>query len=266
MSDISPVSIAQITDIHLFAKENQELLGMPTNDSFCAVIEQLKKLGSELDLLLLTGDISGDGSPESYENLQNLLHPLQIPTYSVPGNHDCAIAMEEALNLRLFSRRKSFERGGWNFILLNSSVPEQVHGYLSPEALDWLDYQLTIVDEKPTLIAIHHPPFLVNSQWLDGSRLQNADDFFAVVDRYPQVKLVICGHIHQEFQYQRHHVCYLGTPSTCIQFQPNSSDFALDDRQPGFRHLKLYPNGNWESCVERVPYFYQLELLATTGY
>jgi len=266
MSDTSAVSVAQITDIHLFADENQELVGMPTKDSFCAVIEQLKKLDSELDLLLLTGDVSGDGSPESYENLQNLLHPLQIPTYSLPGNHDCAIAMEGALNLRLFSRRKSFERGGWNFILLNSSVPEQVHGHLSVETLDWLDSQLVIIDEKPTLIAIHHPPFLVNSPWLDSSKLQNSEDFFAIIDSYPQIKLVICGHIHQEFQYQRHNVRYLGTPSTCIQFQPNSMDFALDEQSPGFRQFKLYSNGHWESWVERVPFSYPLEIFAATGY
>jgi Icc protein len=265
MTDTSAVSIAQITDIHLFANERQELLGMSTKESLCAVIEQLRNLGSELDLLLLTGDISGDGSPESYDNLQNLLHPLQIPTYSLPGNHDCAIAMEEVLNLKLFSRRKSFERGGWNFILLNSCVPQQVHGYLSLETLDWLDSQLTIMDEKPTLIAVHHPPFFVNSHWLDSTSLQNSEDFFAIVDHYPQIKLVICGHIHQEFQYQRHHIHYLATPSTCVQFQPNSQNFALDNRQPGFRQLKLYPNGTWESWVERVPYFYHLELLST-GY
>ena len=265
MSDTSPVSVAQITDIHLFADDNQELLGMPTKDSFCAVIEQLRNLDSEIDMLLLTGDISGDGSPESYENLQRLLHPLRLPAYSLPGNHDCPIAMEEVLNLRLFSRRKSFERGGWNFILLNSCVPEQVHGYLSLETLDWLDSQLTILDDKPTLIALHHPPFLVGSQWLDKSGLQNPEDLFAIINRHPHIKLVICGHIHQEFEYQHHQVHYLSTPSTCIQFQPNRPDFTLDDRQPGFRHLKLYPNGDWESWVERVPFFYQLELLAT-GY
>ncbi|CCH65799.1 3',5'-cyclic-nucleotide phosphodiesterase [Richelia intracellularis HM01] len=265
MSDTYPVSVAQITDIHLFADENQELLGIPTKDSFCAVIEHLGNLDTEIDMLLLTGDISGDGSPESYENLQNLLYPLRLPTYSVPGNHDCSNVMKEVLNLKLFSRRKSFERGGWNFILLNSCISEQAHGYLSIETLDWLDAQLTILDSKPTLIALHHPPFLINSQWLDKSRLQNPEDLFAIIDRHSYIKLVICGHIHQEFQYQRYQVNYLSTPSTCIQFQPNSPDFTLDDKQPGFRYLKLYSNGDWESWVERVPFLYPLNL-SNTGH
>ena len=81
MNQVSPVSIAQVTDMHLFANQNQELLGMPTTESFQAVIERLKDLRCELDLLLLTGDLSGDGTLASYESLQNLLLPLQIPAY-----------------------------------------------------------------------------------------------------------------------------------------------------------------------------------------
>ncbi|KYC40934.1 3',5'-cyclic-nucleotide phosphodiesterase [Scytonema hofmannii PCC 7110] len=265
MNPVFPLSIAQVSDMHLFADENEQLLGMPTTLSFQATIRRLKKLRSELDLLLLTGDLSGDGSLESYEMLQNLLRPLEISTYWLPGNHDNAIAMEQILNLRLVSRRKSFERGGWHFILLDSTVPECVHGHLSAKILHWLDFQLSMGDNKPTLLALHHPPFKVDSKWLDSSTLQNSQDLFAIVDRHPQVKLVLFGHIHQEFHCQRHSVDYLGTPSTCIQFAPSSSKFSLDQKSPGFRLLRLYSNGTWESSVERVPFSYKLDL-AATGY
>ncbi|WP_017317852.1 3',5'-cyclic-AMP phosphodiesterase [Mastigocladopsis repens] len=265
MNQVFPVSIAQVTDMHLFANENHHLLGMPTTHSFQAVLEQVKKLQAELDLLLLTGDLSSDGTPDSYETLQNLLRPLQIPTYWIPGNHDCAIAMEQVLNLGLVSQRKSFERGGWNFVLLDSTVPGCVHGHLSAPTLSWLDSRLEMIGNKPTLIALHHPPFQVKSHWLDTTSLQNPKEFFAIVERYPQVKLVLFGHIHQEFHCQRQEIHYLGTPSTSIQFEPESSKFALDRKPPGFRLLKLYPNGSWETWVERVPYFHTLNM-AATGY
>jgi Icc protein len=265
MNKLSPVLIAQVTDMHLFAKENQGLLGMPTTESLRAVLERLEDLRWQLDLLLLTGDISGDGTSESYENLQNLVLPLQIPTYSLPGNHDCAIAMEQILNLGLFSRRKSFERGGWNFVLLNSVVPQCVHGYLEAKTISWLDSQLKMIGDNPTVVALHHPPLRVNSDWLDDSTLQNPEELFKVLDSHPQVKLVLFGHIHQEFHHQRHNVHYLGTPSTSIQFQPKSAKFAIEDKPPGFRLIKLYPNGTWETWVERVPYFHALEMSAT-GY
>jgi Icc protein len=254
MNQVSPVLIAQLTDIHLFATDNHKMLGMATTESFQAVIRRLKELQPELDFLILTGDLSGDGTEASYENLQHLLHPLHIPTYWLPGNHDCAIAMEEILTLGMISRRKSFTRGSWNFILLNSSVVGAVHGYLPDQTLDWLDSQLKILGNNPTVVSLHHPPMAINSAWLDISALQNSEELFAILDRHPQVKLVLFGHIHQEFQHTRHHVDYLSTPSTCIQFLSNSPILAIDEKLPGFRLLKLHPNGTWETWVERVPY------------
>jgi 3',5'-cyclic-AMP phosphodiesterase len=262
MKQVSPLSIAQITDIHLFANEEQKLLGVPTMQSLNTVIEYLQAHEQDLDLLLLTGDLSGDGESESYENLRNLLCPLQIPTYCLPGNHDRAIAMSEVLSFGLISQRKSFERGGWNFILLDSSVSGKVHGNLSTETLLWLDAQLKATKDIPTLVALHHPPFSVNSHWLDGSMLQNSEEFFAVLDAYPQVKIVLFGHIHQELAKHRQGVNYLGTPSTCIQFKPGCNDFTLDPIYPGFRLLKLHPDGTWDSSVPRVPFQQTLELKA----
>lgn len=264
MNQVSPLLIAQLTDMHLFADEKQDLLGLFTVESFQVVVERLQKL-RQLDLLLLTGDLSQDGTLESYERVQNLVSLLQIPTYWLPGNHDSISAMQQVLNRVLVSPLKAFVRGGWNFLLINSSVPGCVHGQLSPETLNWLDFQLGRLGSYPTVVALHHPPFHVNSDWLDTSTLQNPAELFAVLDRHSQVKLVLFGHIHQEFHRQHHGVHYLGTPSTSIQFKPQSSNFALGSEKPGFRLLNLYPNGTWKTWVERVACAQQLNL-AETGY
>lgn len=265
MNQVSPLSIAQVTDIHMFADEKQKLLGLSTIQSFQAVIERLQRLQPQPDLLLLTGDLSQDGTPKSYEYVQDVVSRLSTPTYWLPGNHDCVSTMEQVLNRAPLSPRKAFARGGWNFLLINSGVPGCVHGQLSAETLDWLELRLRMVGDGPTVVALHHPPFRVNSDWLDTSILQNPEELFAVLDRHSQVKLVLFGHIHQEFNHQRHSVHYLGTPSTSIQFEPQSSNFSLDQEDPGFRLLNLYPDGRWETWIERVAYAHQLNLLAT-GY
>ncbi|WP_427162507.1 phosphodiesterase [Aliinostoc sp. HNIBRCY26] len=263
MNQASPISVAQVTDLHLLATENCQLQGIQTTESLQAVIQRLQELREELDLVLLTGDLSEDGTPQSYENLQYQLNTLKIPTYWLPGDHDCAIAMDKILNQGMLSRRKSFQRGGWNFILLDSSLPEHWYGYLSSTTLEWLNSELQILGNYPTLVALHHPPFPVNSVWLDASGLQNPEELFAVLDRYPQVKLVLFGHIHQEFQHQRHQVDYFGTPSTCFQFHSQSPSFAINQDFPGFRLLKLYPDGRWETRVEKVPYPFPITSTAT---
>lgn len=266
MNQASPLSIAQVTDVHLFADEKQELLGLNTTQSFQAVIKQLLSVRHCIDLLLLTGDLSQDGTSESYARLQHLLKPLAKPTYWIPGNHDYFPTMQQSLNQAFILPEKEFIQGGWNFVLMNSAVPGYSHGQLSEPTLSWLDYRLANWSTQPTLIALHHPPFLVNSQWLDSSTLENSQEFFAVLDRYPQVKLVLFGHIHQEFHHQRNGVHYLGSPSTSVQFEPNSKHFSLKQEYPGFRLIQLYPDGSWLTQVERVAYSEYIFDLAATGY
>jgi 3',5'-cyclic-AMP phosphodiesterase len=265
MIPASPLRLAQITDIHLFAHPDRKLLGVKTLSSFEAVLRGLLSLNYARDMLLLTGDLSQDKTPESYQVLQNLLRPWQIPTYWIPGNHDNLSVMESVLQEAPFSEDKSFERGNWQFILLNSQVPGANGGRLSRTSLEWLDWQLYQAGNRPTLIALHHPPFPVNSEWLDQIKLENSEAFFEVLDRYRNVKLVACGHVHQNLLFYRENVAYFATPSTCVQFKPKSIEFALDEASPGFRLFNLYPNGTWETKVERVAIALQPDLTAV-GY
>jgi Icc protein len=248
----SSLIVAQITDIHLFANIEQKMLGVPTYDALQAVVAHLSQLQHKPNILLITGDLSQDETNESYQELQNLIEPLEIPTYWLPGNHDDLPMMQEVLNRPPIYADKSFIAGGWHFLLLSSWRPGCVHGELSQVSLEWLDTQLQLIGEQPTMIALHHPPCLIDSDWLDAINLRNSEEFLAVIDRYSQIKLVVFGHIHQAFDSQRNGVQYLGSPSTCVQFKPKSVEFALDSVQPGFRLLTLLPDGSFKTKIERV--------------
>lgn len=265
MMAASPLIVAQITDTHLLASPDGKLLGLPTQDSLAVVIREIQTLTPQPHCLLLTGDLSQDETLASYEWLHQHLTQLNLPTYWLPGNHDQLHLMEKALTMPPAYGDKSFQWGGWQFILLNSAVPGRVYGYLSAETLAWLSNELDKAQDSPTLLALHHPPFLVDSHWLDKSCLQNPGDLFAVLDRYSQVRLVLFGHIHQDFYRDRAGVHYFATPSSSVQFKPNSQQFSLDDELPGFRLLWLYPNGEYDTQVKRVTFTYSLDLTAN-GY
>lgn len=247
----NPLLVAQITDLHLFAEVDQQMFDCATADTFRSVIERLKQLEPQPDLLLLTGDLSQDETTASYKQLCNWLAPLRIPTYWLPGNHDNLPVMEQALNQPPVSSEKTFSVGGWQFILLNSLAPGCVYGKLSSASLTWLEQQLQL-STQPTLVSLHHPPCFIDSEWMDAIALKNPAEFLAIIDRYPQVKLVVFGHIHQVFDRQRQGVRYLGSPSTCVQFQPKTQEFAIDSIQPGFRFLALSPDGSYQTKIERV--------------
>ncbi|NJR61592.1 MAG: 3',5'-cyclic-AMP phosphodiesterase [Cyanobacteria bacterium CRU_2_1] len=254
MAQDSPLLVAQITDTHLFAEEKQEMMGVLTAYSLRSVLKQLGRLQSELDVLLMTGDLSQDETPESYQLLRDWVTALGIPAYWLPGNHDRPSLMNQVLSSVSISTQKRFQLGEWNFILLNSMIPGQVHGELSAETLVWLEQQLQSSTDQPTLIALHHPPLLIDSAWMDRIGLQNPEALFAVIDRHPQVKLVVFGHIHQEFDQLRNEVRYLGSPSTCVQFESSSDKFAIGQQEPGFRLIYLYPDGSHNTYVERVAF------------
>ncbi|HEY9643804.1 MAG TPA: 3',5'-cyclic-AMP phosphodiesterase [Coleofasciculaceae cyanobacterium] len=259
MNQAAPLVVAQLTDTHLFADETLTMRGFTTVRSFQTVVEQVKQL--QPDLLLLTGDLSQDETIASYEQLRDRITPLGIPTYWIAGNHDQSLAdMQQVLSTGPISDQKCFQAGGWQFILLNSMLEQQVYGELTAEGLEQLEQQLQQAPDCPTLIALHHPPLAIASAWMDAIGLQNREALFAVIDRHPQVKLIVFGHIHQAFDRLRHGVRYLGAPSTCVQFSPDSDEFAIDrEAQPGFRLLALYPDGRYETSVQRVVYAQPLE-------
>lgn len=260
-----PLQVVQISDTHLFADPTRELLGLSTAESLTTVLESIKQLQPKPDVLLFTGDLSQDESSESYERLRDLITPLGIPSYWLPGNHDQIPLMEQILCNSSILPDKVFQINNWNFILLNSMLPGKVYGELTVDSLSWLEQQLQQRMAHPTVVALHHPPCLIGSDWMDQIGLRNPDDLFAVLDRYEQVKVVLFGHVHQEFAAVRAGTHYLGCPSTCVQFKPYQPDFAIDQQRPGFRLLTLYPDGQFDAIVKRVNYR-PLPNLAATGY
>ncbi|MEM9136892.1 MAG: 3',5'-cyclic-AMP phosphodiesterase [Cyanobacteria bacterium P01_F01_bin.42] len=248
---VFPLTVLQLSDLHLFAEDNQDLLGLNTSGSLRQVLESVKTLSPAPDLILLTGDLTQDESEEAYQAVKALFADFDVPIYSVPGNHDDPELMASHLTSFPFQIDRTFASGGWQFILLDSSVRQCVQGALSKETLARLDAALGACP-RPTAIALHHPAYPVQSRWLDDS-LTNYEELWGILDRHPQVRIVLSGHVHQEMTFSRRGIQYLSTPSTCVQFKPRSQDFAVDDRHPGFRLLTLFPDGSFQSWVERVP-------------
>ena len=94
--------------------------------------------------------------------------------------------------------------------------------------------------------------FVMNSRWLDGIGLANAEDFWRIVDSHPHVKAVVWGHVHQVYESERGGVRLFATPSTCAQFLPASDRYALDPRPPAYRSFELHDDGTLESLVHWV--------------
>lgn len=247
-----PLRVVQFSDSHLFASTEGKLLGLNTDDSLNRVLDLIAKEQKAMDLLLATGDLSQDASPASYARLLDKLERFsRVPCYWLEGNHDVTEPMRAALPDPHKLSPCVVKLPGWDIIMLDSTIPHEVPGFLHDDDLEFLEAGLKAA-KKHVLVCLHHQPVPMGCKWLDTQIVGSADRFFDVIDRHPNVRAIIWGHVHQEFVGDRKGVKLMSVPSTCVQFKPKSEDFAVDDKAPGYRWLDLHADGRIDTGVSRV--------------
>jgi Icc protein len=245
--------VVQLTDTHLCQSQGGKLLGMDTDHSLQAVINLLRDERPQVDLLLGTGDLSDQGARQAYERLETYFEQVPCDSFWLPGNHDDRNAMQ-AVASHASRLCQEIRAGRWQILMLDSQVAGEVGGELGHTELALLEQALgTARDESLySLVCLHHQPVAIGTAWLDEQMVSDADSFFQVLDRYPGVRGVLWGHVHQQIDRQRNGVSLMASPSTCVQFAPGSEGFKADDLPPGYRWLDLHSDGRIETAVSRV--------------
>src|SRR5690606_3874539 len=121
--------------MHLMARPDGLLCQVNTDASLRAVMDLVRANGHRPDLLLATGDLSHDGSPQSYQRLRSLLEQTDWPVRCLPGNHDDPQTLRHTMGLWA---QPVTDIGAWRIVLLDSTVPGSNAGHISAEQLDLL--------------------------------------------------------------------------------------------------------------------------------
>lgn len=186
--------LVQLSDSHLFAEADGGLLGMKTRDSLQRVIETVLAQQPQIDLMLATGDLSQDGTLESYQAFRDMTRQIQAPARWIPGNHDePQVMLQAAINSALLE--PVVDVGNWRITLLDSAVPGSVPGYLQDQQLQLLAQSLSEAPTRHHLVCFHHHPVSIGCAWMEPIGLRNPEALFAVLDRFPQVRAVLWGHV-----------------------------------------------------------------------
>jgi Icc protein len=243
--------LVQITDCHLGERPGSRLLNMDTDHSLDAVLALVRARERNIDVLLVTGDISDQGGPQAYRRLLAGTRELGATARWLPGNHDDAAVMRTALrgDVRL---QRNLLCDGWQIITLDSTVAGAAGGNLAAPELAALRACLRAEPQRHALICLHHHVMPVGCAWIDAQIVANAEAFWRELAPFPQVRAVLCGHVHQALDSFRGDVRVFTSPSTCIQFTPGSDEFRVDTLSPGYRWLDLHADGRIDSGVERV--------------
>ncbi len=248
----SHLSLLQLTDLHILPAPEITLLGINTEYYFNRVLKHAFTQSIHYDALLISGDLAQSPCKATYQRILHKIEEYHLPTFCLPGNHDDYTLMQDVLETSLVSCKKHVILDPWQLVVLNSQILKSEGGYLEQTELAFLEKCLEENRSLFTLIAMHHNCLPCGSAWLDTMQVKNSDEFLALVARYPNVKVITTGHIHQEMNKKFGEVAVFGTPSTCFQFTQNSTDFAMDTAPPGYRIIQLHDNGEVTSEVHRI--------------
>ena len=250
---MTALKLTQITDLHLGPTPDFICRNIATYQTLKAVLAAIERDGRGEDRLLLTGDIASDGQAQAYRQLDQLLSAQNKQALWLPGNHDRMDLMQK--NFVHFPFMPVFEDKNWAIIMLDSSLPDQPEGFISKDQMHQLEHYMNNLAHKNILVTMHHSPVAVNSLWVDKHRIANHSLLHKLLVAHGRVRAVINGHIHQEHQADWDGITVYATPSTCFQFKPKVTDFALDDRPPAYRWIDLYDDGKINTGVKYLQSF-----------
>ena len=156
------------------------------------MVERVAREQPRIDLILATGDVSQDGSLDSYTRFRRLGAPLAAPLRWFAGNHDEREPMQRATEGSDLLEQV-VDVGNWRVVLLDSSIPGAVPGYLEDDQLDLLRRAIDSAGERFLLVSFHHHPVPIGSDWMDPIGLRNPQALFDLLAPYPQVRCLLWG-------------------------------------------------------------------------
>jgi Icc protein len=232
--------VAQITDTHIRSGGKLAYRQVDSAQKLRNCVAHLNALDPRPDFVLLTGDLVDFGTMDEYALIREILSPLAMPIYVIPGNHDDREIMRRAFaDYDYLPRDGEFlhyviDKYPVRFVALDTVIPGEHPGIMCEKRLAWLDERLRQAQDVPTALVMHHPPFLTGLVNMDWQNCRNGEALGALVERHPQVIRILCGHVHRPIYVHWHGVTASIAPSP-------SHSCVLDLRPDATHDLVLEP-------------------------
>lgn len=256
---MTALHFAQISDIHISSQgDHLEMLSGRSAGFLARIVARLNQT-QDLDFVLITGDLFDTTDQQERDCFQEVITVLRKPYYIIPGNHDrCSPDRADGLTRHQFARlfnpqvqarptAPEAQNSYWSFTVqpniqligLDSIRDEDWGGIIDPLQIEWLKNELATHADKLIVVAVHHPfhslaPIDNHSDW--GKFVcDNGVEMLALLDNYPQVKVLLSAH---------HHLTKVDTLGRRLHLACP----AITSYPCAYRTLRLtrWPNGTWQ--------------------
>ena len=240
--------ICQISDTHIKANRRLVYQRVDTASALERCVAEILRLPQRPDVLLFTGDVGDFGTAEEYALVRELMAPITMPVYLIPGNHDSREAMRASFpDHRYLAQSPRFiqyaiEDYPVRLVALDTVIPQKSGGELCDERLDWLEAKLREAPDHPTLVMMHHAPFDTGLSYMDGIGLiRGTERLGRIIEKNPQVERIVCGHLHRTIVRRFHgtvaSICTSPAHQSLLDLEPGATPMFMME-PPGFQlHL-----------------------------
>ena len=225
--------LVQVSDCHLPDNPQTPYRGQNADDNLVRLSAPVRAFGP--DGLVLTGDLSEDGSPSSYERVAEWAASFGVPVWWLPGNHDEPGRMRRVFEAAGFGAGPRVRAGDWTLVLLDSRWPDDPAGELDHERLE----PLKNLPNAPVGVFVHHQPVPIGARWIDRVGMRVPERLWERIATGTRPRFIAFGHVHQRFRQTFDGVEVLACPSTAANSHARTDRFSPGETTPMARWFVL---------------------------
>jgi Icc protein len=169
--------VVQLTDSHV-VRAGQTYFSVDTAAYLAEAIQGVNALRPLPEYVVVTGDLVNTGNAAEYKHFVSIMTALRVPYFATAGNHDERAAFRAGLPPAAYGgasgARVDFVVDDYPVRLIAleaNTVRPWVGAVIDREQLDWLETTLATGRERPTLLAVHQPPFRTGLHYFRHLRL-----------------------------------------------------------------------------------------------
>ena len=162
----------------------------------------------------------------------------------IAGNHDTSVMMAKTFEIdqlitndELFYHISFFDNADMYFM-------DTSKGSMSEDQYNWLEEKAQKHEDDTMILIMHHPPIPSGSKHMEPRYFFMQSDKFVKFCKHFSHKrfLIFSGHYHVARTVLKDNIILFISPATCIQIDPNSSEFIPDAQKFGFREIFIENN------------------------
>ncbi len=177
------VKLAILSDVHV----------TPGNANEGKLREAVAEINAaDVDAVMLTGDLTNEGSDEQLSNIKGILDGITHPFYIIPGNHENNWSQSACKTFNDLWGSDRFVFTVDNLVVVGMNCGpfmKMGDGHIKQEDLLWLDSTLTVMVKPGMMVlSVNHYPILDD--------LDNYRAYVDILKKYPVITHQ-CGHYHR---------------------------------------------------------------------